>query len=167
MTDDATDGRPWPIDPAVTPPSPTIPRPIPEAAAPDGDPTTAPVSDDDRQRYGVLLDKAAERGLLGPADYEVRLGELSTATSVDQMRRIVTELPAFSAPTGPLTTGRPRGARPGRSRTAQWVLLALVVVVVVASMVFFALYAQHLVHNHHTGLARPGWPAPAFSALRP
>ncbi|HEX7459277.1 MAG TPA: DUF1707 domain-containing protein, partial [Acidimicrobiales bacterium] len=59
------------------------------------------VTDEDRNRYGVLLDHAAERGLLSPPEYQVRLVELAEATSVAQLQRIVTELPAFRGPVGP------------------------------------------------------------------
>ena len=68
------------------------PQPIPDLIVV----TPAPgVTDEDRNRYGVLLDHAAERGLLSPSAYQFRLAELAEATSVEQLQRIVTELPAF------------------------------------------------------------------------
>jgi len=68
------------------------PQPIPDLtlATPESG-----VTDEDRNRYGVLLDHAAERGLLSPADYRLRLAELAEATSMEELQRIVTELPAF------------------------------------------------------------------------
>ena len=53
------------------------------------------MTDEDRNRFGILLDHASERGLLTPLEYEFRLSELAEATSMDELRRIVTELPAF------------------------------------------------------------------------
>jgi hypothetical protein len=53
------------------------------------------VTDEDRNRYGVLLDHAAERGLLSPGDYQARLADVASATSLDELKRIVTELPVF------------------------------------------------------------------------
>jgi hypothetical protein len=68
------------------------PQPVPDLSV-----GTVPggVSDEDRNRYGVLLDHAAERGLLSAPDYQVRLAELADATSIEQLQRIVTEFPAF------------------------------------------------------------------------
>ena len=204
VTDDATDGRPWPIDPIITPPA-AGPLPVPESVVVDGmsDPLaglsdsvngdtptleigtpplaqaspaqgSTPVSDDDRTAYGVLLDRAAERGLLSQYDYELRLGELAAATSIDQMQQIVTELPVFTAPPPSATAHRSRRTGPdvalatvrGRRRSSPWVLLAIMVVVVLASLVFFAIYAEHLVRNHNAGLVSTPVAVRAFSALR-
>jgi hypothetical protein len=146
---------------------------VAEPAEPEG-----PVTDEDRTRYGLLLDRAAERGLLEPHDYEIRLGELAAATSIDQLRRIVTELPAFVTPAtqaaakplrsrrvGPTVTPGGVVAVGGRRRTSPWLLLGLVLLVVIGALVFFSIYAEHLVHSH-TG-AVPAWPpAGALSALR-
>ena len=68
------------------------PQPIPDLTLATPEPG---VTDEDRNRYGVLLDHAAERGLLSPADYRLRLAELAEATSMEELQRIVTELPAF------------------------------------------------------------------------
>jgi len=68
------------------------PQPIPDLTS--ATPASG-VTDEDRNRYGVLLDHAAERGLLSPSAYQSRLAELAEATSVEQLRRIVTELPVF------------------------------------------------------------------------
>jgi len=76
------------------------PQPVPDLA---GGLAGSDVTDEDRNRYGVLLDRAAERGLLSPAEYQVRLVELAEATSVEQLHRIVTELPAFGGSAGPAT----------------------------------------------------------------
>ena len=142
----------------------------PADAAPDV------VSDDDRHRYGVLLDRAAERGLLDPYDYEMRLGELASATSIDEMNRIVSELPAFTAT--PAARGPRRktsspasnelgGASGTRKRPANsWLLLIIVVVVVVASLAFLVVYTQHLTHTRNSGLGRTAAPTRPVSALR-
>ncbi len=135
------------------------------------------MTDEDRTRYGVLLDRAAERGLLAPYDYEVRLRELAEAITFDEMRLIVTELPVFTAPLP--TTGSKRSRRPGsqagptdrptlagtgRRRTGTWVVLAVLVLVLVVSTVFLSIYVEHLARAHHSGLRAPG--APGLSALR-
>ena len=135
------------------------------------------VSDEDRQRFGMLLDRAAERGLLGNYDYEVRLGELAAATSIEQMRQIVTDLPVFNAPPAASSSGRARSspvntgtlgsstiANPVKKRVSSWVLLVVVACVLVVSLVLLALYAQHLTHRQNGGV-----PVPAtrpVSALR-
>lgn len=93
-----------------------VPQPIPDltlATPPPG------VTDEDRNRFGVLLDHAAERGLLSPAAYQVRLAELADATSVEELQRIVTELPAFegsaSRVAAPATSPSPMAAPGGPS----------------------------------------------------
>ena len=146
------------------------PRPVPAGATPP-----AVVSDDDRNRYGLLLDHAAERGLLSPSEYQARLGDLADATTEEELRRIVTELPAFGSPgdgAGTLTrSGRPTGSgagvdaaaldsalwaalTPTRQRRGSgnpWVALAIVVVVLLVAIVALALVGAHLAHAHHTG----------------
>lgn len=192
VTDDATDGRPWPIDPAEH-----DPLPVPELGATDdvtqalvgfGSPVNgmrpavvgagpAPVSDADRTRFGVLLDHAAERGLLSSYDYEVRLGELAEATSIDRMRQIVTELPAFTATPAATPTRSRRtvtAAGPGtavgtvsdRRRTNPWVLLGILLVVIVAALIFFSIYAEHVVRSHQVGMPSPAAVVRVVSALR-
>lgn len=132
---------------------------------PSSDPeaVSAPaVSDEDRNRYGRLLDRAAERGLVDAYEYEVRLRDLAEATSIEELNRIVTELPAFTtaatpAGSGPRRrsgTGRVRsgGSRTESTRSSPWVLLAIVVAVVAVSMVLLAIFANHLAHTHNSGL---------------
>ncbi len=193
VTEDATDGRPWPIDPVRTDAHQPDSLPVPDLvgiqeatrvvaefadsvdrsqASGSGVEQTEEVTDDDRTRYGVLLDRAAERGLLSTYEYEVRLGELATATSLERMREIVTDLPIFATPTAatakkPARSRRsaaPRGpgslatpeatttVRRASRRSSPWVLLGMLLVVFVAALVFFSLYAEHLLHNHGTGM---------------
>ena len=101
------------------------------------------VTDEDRTRYGRSSTSAAERGLLDPADYEVRLRELAEATTIEEMTEIVTELPAFTAPIGQVGAGADptvhpvapagRGSAPGqRRRVVMWALMGLLVVVALA-----------------------------------
>jgi hypothetical protein len=138
------------------------PKADPHASADEDSAEVDPpvVSDEDRQRYGILLDRAAERGLLGTYDYEVRLGELAAATSIDQMREIVTDLPVFNVPPATSSPGRfrslpvgagslrpPTVASPVKKRAHSWVPLVVVVCALVASLVFLALYVQHLTHR--------------------
>ncbi len=91
---------------------------------PPGGPSPEQVTDEDRNRFGMLLDSAAERGLLSPADYQVRLGLVAEATSHDELQRLVTELPAFAAPAAGGSPGAisgspapPTGRSPGLERT--------------------------------------------------
>ena len=87
----------------MTTDGPQLPTPqrVPDLlAVPAAEPAPVPdlpsgVTDEDRNRYGVLLDHAAERGLLSPGDYQARLSEVASATSLDELKRIVTELPVF------------------------------------------------------------------------
>jgi Domain of unknown function (DUF1707) len=214
VTDDATDGRPWPIDPGGSEPDPGAvqvpdlaglddlsrvlsefaastnrsasrnagggagpvgagPGPVaggagPVAGAARAGPTVealGEVTDEDRNRFGTLLDHAAERGLLSVSEYEVRLGELADATTIDQMQQIVTELPVFtpaaavlpprsrrSAPvTGLGDPGTGLAAVGSRRRPNPWVIFATLLLVVVALLVFFVIYAQHLIHTHDAG----------------
>ena len=133
------------------------------------------VTDEERNRYGVLLDRAAERGLLSPHEYELRLADLAAATTTAQMKEIVTELPVFSAPKGvrssPGASGR-RSARAGGSpgprhpRSSPWLALIVLVVVVVAALAFLALYAHHVVGGQHAGLPAPGVVLRPVSGLR-
>ncbi len=131
------------------------------------------MTDEDRDRYGRLLDRAAERGLLDAYDYEVRLRDLASASTIEEMNRIVTELPAFTAPP-PVAGTRARASAvgtpklgPGRRRSSPWLLLVVVVVVVVASLALLALYAGHLDRSHHSGMAPAAAPAYRLSAPRP
>lgn len=116
------------------------------------------VTDEERSRYGLLLDRAAERGLLEPTDYEVRLRALARATTTEQLVEIVAELPAFTPPPSSATPARSRraghsvsGRRPGgggeRRRMALWALLALLVIVAMASLVILALSVERLSKN--------------------
>jgi hypothetical protein len=147
------------------------PRPVPSLAP------EPPVTDEDRDRYGRLLDRAAERGLIGPADYRDRLRDLAEATTIEELTRIVSELPAFSVPpaatrSGPL--GRRHALGPGsvglsrglERRPNPWVLLAIVVVVMAASLVLLAVFVEHLAHIHRTGLPTGPAAVQTVSALR-
>jgi hypothetical protein len=124
------------------------------------------VTDEDRTRYGVLLDRAAERGLLAPYDYEMRLRDLASATTIEQMNRIVTELPAFTrvagatarnnrSPSDPrIPSNRPPFSAAAQQRRArQWLMVAIVMVVAVASLLFLSIYTRHVVHNRNSGLS--------------
>jgi hypothetical protein len=179
VTDNSTDGRPWPIDPIIQP-KVAGPLPVPEwgDGAPPGsaDDRSNPVTDQDRTVYGDLLDRAAERGLLSEHDYQIRLGELAEATTVNQMQRIVTELPAFvSSP--PASAHRPsRRAKPvkvpqpgtvtGRRRSSPWVLLGIVVIVAAVSLVWLSIYADHLIRNHNAGVVSMSVAVSSLGVLR-
>jgi hypothetical protein len=161
------------------------PQPVPDLTS--GAPAPA-VTDEDRNRYGVLLDGAAERGLLSAADYQVRLTELAEATSVEQLQRIVSELPAFGgaapvpaasppASPGPVAVpGTPAPAldaalwaslTPATSRKGTgnpWMILAVVIVILLVAMVGLALVAARVAHTHTGGTAGTG--AATLSSLR-
>lgn len=119
--------------------------------------SVTPVTDDDRQAYGRLLDGAFDRGLIGAYDYDVRLRELSEATDIGVMTRIVTDLPVFVRPAG---TGQPRRSKaqvrptgsPFGSRQTErsvWTKLVVLLAVVVVAMVILVVGAERLVHLHH------------------
>lgn len=138
------------------------------------------MGDGDRNRYGLLLDRAAERGLLTPFEYEVRLRDLASATSFEEMNRIVTELPAFVAPADQAGPRRSRGASsagglgapPARptgtaGRSSPWLLLAVLVAVAVVALVFLAVYAHHLGRSQGVAPPIPSVPARLLSGPRP
>jgi hypothetical protein len=146
-----------------------------ETEAPDDE----VITDEVRTRYGLLLDRASERGLLEPTDYEVRLRALAEATTTEQMVDIVAELPAFTPPparvtaarsrrSGRASTGAPGPGRPEteRRRKALWALLVLLVVVAMASLVILALSVERLSRNR--GSVGPSAPVATrpVSALR-
>jgi hypothetical protein len=163
------------------------PAPVPGVAAPRPPVAEAPVSDEDRNRFGVLLDHAAERGLLSPGDYQIRLAELAEASTREEMQRIVTELPAFDETAAAVRASRARNPLPTATSAAPagldgdailwanrtpatarrrsgnpWVFLAVLVIVLVVALVALALVAAHVSHAHHAGPAG----AVALSPLR-
>ncbi len=132
-------------------------------------PPSGGISDEERTGYGLLLDRAAERGLLDSTEYQHRLEELAAATTVEEMNRIVTELPVLTSPrtsTPPATRPR-RPSRPAPSKTtpggavavvpqrrlALWVVMAVLVLVAVASLVIVALSVDRLSRSHNSGLS--------------
>jgi len=155
----------------------TSPRPVPEAEFVVESPA---VTDDERNRYGALLDAAAERGLLSPTEYQARLGEVAEASSVAELQRIVIELPAFDTPSTSKAGGAagaagasgataPTGGVPSapdldallragrtpavarRDRGNQWIVLAVVVAVLLVALVALGLVAAHFAHTHGAG----------------
>ena len=153
-----------PVSGPATPPPPAAP---PTQAA---SPTGAPVTDEDRQTYGRLLDSAFERGLLGSYDYEVRLRELSEAASIEEMKKIVTELPVFALPTAGAKAKRSSlSGTPtvgGTGAKSPWMKLVILVVAVVIAFVLLALYAEHIVHNRTGGTSGAPAAVVAVSPLR-
>jgi hypothetical protein len=163
------------------------PFPIPEL--PDleavGEPAQPEVTDEDRQTYGRLLDSAMERGLLSPYDYETRLQDLAEAPTIEELKRIVTELPIFtdSAPASkprrsslfagspspdpeeglPITLGGAHSRMTGgatRSRSNRWTKLIILLIVVIALFIALSIYAEHLAHNrNNSSIAPAAWTA--------
>jgi hypothetical protein len=154
------------------------PQPVPDL---NPGPYRSGVTDEDRNRFGVLLDHAAERGLLSPADYQVRLAELAEADSIEELQRIVTELPAFGATPGtsapspqpsPQPVAVPGGppapeldaalwasltpATPRRGRGNPWLVLLVVVAILVVALAGLALVASHVIHTHAPAAAGSG-----------
>ena len=159
-----------PVDSAPTTHDPSLAPPAPNGFA--GPAAEEVVTDEERTRYGLLLDSAAERGLLDPADYEIRLRELAAATTTAQMVDIVAELPAFTTPAPAPRRSRPAiqsanragaagAAATQRRRLMVWVLMGLLVVVAVASLIILALSAERLSRS------RNGSPPPPPVATRP
>jgi hypothetical protein len=128
------------------------------------------VSDEERTSYGLLLDRAAERGLLDPSEYEVRLRRLAEATTTAQMVAIVSELPAFIPPPTP-ADHRSRSDIQSASRTAAgdgqrrrliiWVLMGVLVVLALVSLIILALSVGRLSRS------RSSMPPPPPAAARP
>ncbi len=158
----------------VTPDYARVPVTAPPAALNDPRVETAPVgtvTDEERTRYGVLLDRAAERGLLDSAEYEVRLRQLAEATTTDQMVAIVAELPAFAPQVSAPAPHQSRSAIQSASRSAAgeghrrrliiWVLMGVLVALALASLVILALSVGRLSRS------RSSMPPPPPAATRP
>jgi hypothetical protein len=154
-----------------------MPQPVPQAV-PELALATA-VSDDERNRYGVLLDHAAERGLLTPTEYRERLIQLAEAPSIEDLQRIVTELPTFNVSGEPASSSARRAGQarssapdtpdpdalvaalwanltPATSRRAsgnQWIFLGLMVLILIIAMVVLAFVAADMAHTHHAATA--------------
>ncbi len=192
VPDDMNDGRPPggpPGQGSAVATAPAMAAPIPELVVVDSvaevlsafageDAPAGVIGDEERTRYGLLLDRAAERGLLSPAEYEVRLRALAEATTVERLQELVTVLPVLESP-GAAPARRRRGpARPPSPddaplpagtvarRSSPWFVLAVLVVVLMVALVFVAVYAQHVVHGNHSGAPAPGAVLRAVSALR-
>jgi hypothetical protein len=154
---------PWALD--------RTPSPV-ETAAP-----VETVTDEERTSYGVLLDRAAERGLLDSAEYEVRLRQLAEATTTAQMVAIVSELPAFAAPATPSAPRQSRSAIQSASRSAQagdgqkrrvviWVLMGVLVALALVSLVILALSVGRLSRSRSSMPPAPPVATRPVSALR-
>lgn len=159
-------------------PIPELPQSGPVPAAPTDPVPVDPgseVTDDDRQAYGRLLDSAMERGLLTPYDYQTRLGDLAAASTLDEMKTIVTELPIFTAST-PAKPGRPSrfteppddlplvpgsaptrmSGMPAHRRSNRWTKLIILLIGVIVLFVALSIYAAHLANNHNNHSGAPG-----------
>ena len=189
-----------PAAPDYAPPPPPVPQPQPPAPvaatapaqphAPDYAPsevtaqpqapdyarqvpTAVPVgavSDEERTSYGLLLDRAAERGLLDPSEYEVRLRRLAEATTTAEMVAIVSELPAFIPPPTPAdhrsrsdiqSASRTTAGDGQRRRLIIWVLMGVLVVLALVSLIILALSVGRLSRS------RSSMPPPPPAAARP
>ncbi len=96
----------------------------------------------ERDRHMQLVTNAFERGLLGPGDYELRIGMLEAAGSVEEMRRIVIDMPlAATAASGTFpgvsafVPGGTKALRRGSSDRRRAAAVLVVVLVLVALMV--------------------------------
>jgi len=135
---------------------PGAPQPVPELGHA---PAASAVTDEERNAFGRLLDTAAEQGLLSPADYQERLGQVAEAGSVAELQRIVTEIPAFGGDPAPSAAGghadvdallwaERTQAVARRERGNPWLVLVLVVAVLLVSLVALGLVAAHVIHTH-------------------
>ena len=133
-------------------------------------PAEGPVTDDDRQRFGVLLDRAFDRGLLDAVEYQRRLGALAEAATVEELRDLVTELPVLHGgpdrsatarprPDGFATLGRPRYGTTATARRSPWPVLVVVLVVLAVLVVVLAVAGAHLARSHRGSAPPPGVPA--------
>ncbi len=173
--------RPVPELPGPVPGGPVTGGPVTGGPVPGGPVPGGPVTDDDRQRFGVLLDRALERGLLDPVEYQHRLGAIAAATTLEELRDLVTELPVLRTGAGvPVSglgggpgggsrygasgeahqawlasLGRPRYGATSGPRRSPWPVLVVVLVVLVLLVVILAVVGAHLARTHQQGLARP------------
>ncbi len=189
-------------------PVPELPGPVPGGPVPGGrvtggpvtggpvtgGPVTGgPVTDDDRQRFGVLLDRALERGLLDPVEYQHRLGAIAAATTLEELRDLVTELPVLRTGVGvPVSgvgggpgggarygasgeahqawlasLGRPRYGATSGPRRSPWPVLVVVLAVLVLLVVILAVVGAHLARTHQQGLARPPFSVAVVGRIAP
>jgi hypothetical protein len=169
-------GTPLPVPelpvPELSGPLPS--GPLPSGPLPSGPASFAgPVTDDDRQRFGVLLDRALERRLLDAVEYQRRLVALADATTIEELRDLVTELPALGAgldrtaaaglrPGGLAALGRPRsGTR--ATRRSPWPALVVVLVVLAVFVVVLAVVGAHLARSRQGSV--PSRPVPRVAAV--
>ena len=160
---------PWALDQTPSPVETVAPV---ETAVP-----AETVTDEERTSYGLLLDRAAERGLLDSAEYEVRLRQLAEATTTAQMVAIVAELPAFAAQATPSAPRQSRSAIQSASRSAQagdrpkrrvviWVLMGVLVALALVSLVILALSVGRLSRSRSSLPPAPPAATRPVSALR-
>lgn len=171
VVDDRGDGV-QPGDGASPIPIPELPEPVTTPVAPADDRPADPLSevtDEDRQTYGRLLDSAMERGLLSAYDYQTRLGDLAAASTIEEMKTIVTELPMFTASTPakprrfsrfteapddlPVAPGSAQTRMAGAAahgRSNRWTKLIVLLIAVIALFVALSIYAAHVANNHNS-----------------
>jgi hypothetical protein len=133
--------------------------------------TTVP-TDDDRQRYGRLLDSARERGLIDDDEYSHRLTELGEADSIEELTRIVSELPVLgsSAPgdavaktggSSPQLRGldpvdmamlASRNRAPKAESSRRWLALVVIAIIFLVLMILGFVLAAHARSVNDNGL---------------
>ncbi len=154
----------------AAPAAPTTSPPVPVGTG------TPVITDEERSSYGVLLDRAAERGLLDSTEYDVRLRQLAGATTTAEMVAIVSELPAFTPAPTPTAPHQSRSAIQSASRTATgsgqrrrlvvWVLMGVLVLLALVSLVILALSVGRLSRSRSSAPPQPPVAVRPVSALR-
>jgi hypothetical protein len=107
-------------------------------------------TDEDRQRYGRLLDSAYARGLIDDGEYSLRLTELVEADSTERMNQIVELMPSSLDAVDLARLAAPKTATnlvAKRRRTAL-IAIAFMFLILIVLGVLLAIS----VHDHQNGL---------------
>jgi hypothetical protein len=111
--------------------------------------TRAP-TDDDRQRYGRLLDGAYSRGLIDDLEYSKRLEELVEADSTESMDKIVEVTAPGLDPVDLARLTAPKRATNLVTRRRQTALIAIAFLFLM--LIILGVVLAIAVHNHQGGL---------------
>jgi hypothetical protein len=107
-------------------------------------------SDEDRQRYGRLLDNAYSRGQIDEGEYAVRLNELVEATSIPQMKQIAEVIPPGLDAVDLARLAAQRKTSNPIARRRQMAIIAIVFLFLMLIVIGILLAVS--VHNRQNGL---------------
>jgi hypothetical protein len=107
-------------------------------------------TDDDRQRYGRLLDSAYSRRLIDDSEYSRRLEELVEADSIERMDQIVGVIPTGLDPVDMARLTGPRKQPNPAAKRRQTAIIAIVFLFLM--LIILGVLLAVSVHNHQSGL---------------